>query len=143
MPADYLDLEITETILMTQAALPSLEALRRLGLRLVIDDFGTGFSSLAYLKRMPIDCLKIDRSFVAYAQTGVADVPISSAIVTIARNLGLRVVAEGIETEAQARILRDLGCDYLQGYYFARPLPAELAGQLMKTAASLQAAALG
>jgi diguanylate cyclase (GGDEF)-like protein/PAS domain S-box-containing protein len=143
MPAEYLDLEITETILMTQAALPSLEALRRLGLRLIIDDFGTGFSSLAYLKRMPIDCLKIDRSFVAYARTGVADVPISSAIVSIARNLGLRVVAEGIETEAQAQILRDLGCDYLQGYYFARPLSAELAGELMKTAREPQAAALG
>jgi diguanylate cyclase (GGDEF)-like protein/PAS domain S-box-containing protein len=133
MPAEFLDLEITETVLMTQAALPNLDPLKALGLRLVIDDFGTGFSSLAYLKRMPIGCLKIDKSFVAYAQSGqAADVPISTAIIAIARNLGLQVVAEGIETETQARLLRDLGCDLLQGYYFAVPSAPELVGAMIK-----------
>jgi EAL domain-containing protein (putative c-di-GMP-specific phosphodiesterase class I) len=72
---------------------------------------------------------------VAYAQNGVADVPISNAIIGIARNLGLRVVAEGIETEAQSRILREIGCDYLQGYYFAEPSPASLIGEMMKAPA--------
>jgi len=135
MPAEYLDLEITETVLMTEAALPSLEAVKALGVRLVIDDFGTGFSSLAYLKRMPIGCLKIDRTFVAYARSGVAaDIPISTAIIGIARNLGLQVVAEGIETETQARMLRDLGCDLLQGYYFAVPSSAEVIASMMKAA---------
>ena len=127
MPAEFLDLEITETVLMTQVALPNLDALKALGIRLVIDDFGTGFSSLAYLKRMPIGCLKIDRSFVAYAESGMAaDVPISTAIIGIARNLGLQVVAEGVETENQACLLRDLGCDFLQGYYFAVPSAPDL-----------------
>jgi diguanylate cyclase (GGDEF)-like protein/PAS domain S-box-containing protein len=133
MPAECLDLEITETVLMTQTALPDLDALKALGLRLVIDDFGTGFSSLAYLKRMPIGCLKIDRSFVAYAASGrAADVPISTAIIAIARNLGLQVVAEGVETENQARVLRDLGCDFLQGYYFAVPSSPELIAAMLK-----------
>ncbi len=135
MPAEYLDLEITERVLTTEAALPSLEAVKALGVRLVIDDFGTGFSSLAYLKRMPIGCLKIDRSFVAYARSGiVADVPISAAIIGIARNLRMQVVAEGIETETQARVLRDLGCDLLQGFYFAMPSSAELIATMMKAA---------
>ncbi len=133
MAAEFLDLEITETVLMTQAALPTLDSLKALGLRLVIDDFGTGFSSLAYLKRMPIECLKIDQSFVAYAQTGrAADVPISTAIIAIARNLGLQVVAEGIETETQASLLRDLGCDLLQGYYFAVPSAPELVAAMIR-----------
>ncbi len=132
MHPGYLDLEVTETVLMTQSTLPSLEALRGLGVRLVIDDFGTGYSSLSYLKQMPVSALKIDRSFVAYAQTSQADIPISSAIVSIAHNLGLEVVAEGVETEAQASILRDLSCDFLQGYYFARPAAAEVTGALLK-----------
>jgi diguanylate cyclase (GGDEF)-like protein/PAS domain S-box-containing protein len=132
MPPEYLDLEVTETVLMTQAALPCLEALRSLGIRIVIDDFGTGYSSLAYLKQMPISCLKIDRSFVAYARSSQTEVPISAAIVSLAHNLGLEVVAEGIETEEQSNILRDLGCDYLQGYYFACPAQAEITGALIE-----------
>ena len=76
MPPEYLDFDVTETVLMTQASFPCLEALRALGVRIVIDDFGTGYSSLAYLKQMPISCLKIDRSFVAYARSSRTDVPI-------------------------------------------------------------------
>jgi len=122
-----LRLEITETVVMHEApaALAKLEALKRLGVRLAIDDFGTGYSSLGYLKRFPVDTLKIDRSFVKGIGRDVEDTAIVRAVVTVAKSLGLSVTAEGIETEYQLGELRALGCDRAQGYFFAKPVPAD------------------
>jgi len=122
-------LEITETALMADpaAGLKVLQDLRSLGVELAIDDFGTGYSSLSYLKRFPVDVLKIDRSFVDGLGDDPEDTAIVTAIISLGRALGLRVVAEGVETERQLAELRRLGCDRAQGFMFARPGPA---GQL-------------
>src|SRR5688572_10821380 len=119
----YIELELTESLLMvnTEEAVRTLEYLKSLGLRLSIDDFGTGYSSLAYLKRFPIDALKIDRSFIDEITTDPDDATITRAVIGMAHNLGLKVVAEGVETEAQLSFLSAYGCDEAQGYYFARP----------------------
>ncbi len=119
-------LEITETALMADpaAGLKVLQALRGLGVELAIDDFGTGYSSLSYLKRFPVDVLKIDRSFVDGLGDDPEDTAIVTAIISLGRALGLRVVAEGVETERQLAELRRLGCDRAQGFMFARPGPA-------------------
>jgi diguanylate cyclase (GGDEF)-like protein len=137
---DRLQLEITESVLMEDAAttILTLNALNTLNVRLAIDDFGTGFSSLAYLKRFPLDTLKIDRLFIDKLDTDEDDAAIVRAIVTLAQTLGLTVVAEGIEREAQVGLLVGLGCEQGQGYHFARPLPpaaldALLAAQLAAT----------
>ena len=126
MSAKHLELEITEGALMDQGeeAEKRLAALKALGLRLSIDDFGTGWSSLAYLRRLPIDKLKIDRSFVRDMPGDPTAVEIASAIVSLAGNLGLEVLAEGVETREQFESLVQLGCDVVQGYLFAHPLPA-------------------
>jgi len=122
-----LSIEITEGVLMenlheTAAMLTDLQGL---GLRVSIDDFGTGYSSLAYLKRLPIDELKIDRSFLNGCPEDADAAAIVSAIVAMSKNLGLRVVAEGVETEAQLSFLRDLDCEQYQGFFFSKPLSAE------------------
>ena len=119
-------LEITETALMADpaAGLKVLQDLRGLGVELAIDDFGTGYSSLSYLKRFPVDVLKIDRSFVDGLGDDPEDTAIVTAIISLGRALGLRVVAEGVETERQLAELRRLGCDRAQGFMFARPAPA-------------------
>jgi EAL domain-containing protein (putative c-di-GMP-specific phosphodiesterase class I) len=116
-------LEITETTVMADAAasLEVLEKLRGLGVELAIDDFGTGYSSLSYLKRFPVDVLKVDRSFVDGLGTDPDDTAIVQAIMVLAHTLGLRVTAEGVETETQMRELLRLGCTRVQGYLFARP----------------------
>jgi EAL domain-containing protein (putative c-di-GMP-specific phosphodiesterase class I) len=98
--------------------------LRDLGLNISIDDFGTGYSSLAYLKRFPLNTLKIDRSFIKDIDTNSDDREITKAIIAMGQNLNLKVLAEGAETLEQVQILRDSGCDYIQGYYYSRPLPA-------------------
>jgi EAL domain-containing protein (putative c-di-GMP-specific phosphodiesterase class I) len=119
-------LEITESLLLEDPMLTAslLTELRGLGVRLSIDDFGTGYSSLAYLRRFPVDCLKIDRSFVCGLDADRDSRPIAAAIVEMAHALGLRVVAEGVETRGQLDALVDLGCDAAQGFLFAPALPA-------------------
>ena len=122
-----LELEITETSVMdrSEAGLRALADLRTLGVRLVLDDFGTGWSSLAYLRQMPLDMIKIDRSFVTQLDEADRNVAIVQAVLSLAHGLGISVVAEGIETPRQARRLRELGCDLGQGYVWSRPLAAE------------------
>ncbi len=128
-----LELEITESVVMDQSevGVRALGRLRELGVRLVLDDFGTGYSSLSYLKHLPLDTIKIDRSFVAGLEA-TADRSIVEAVIALAHGLGIGVVAEGIETDAQRRRLIELGCDLGQGYLFSRPVPAKDAGRLLK-----------
>jgi diguanylate cyclase (GGDEF)-like protein/PAS domain S-box-containing protein len=123
----HLEFEITESHLMADAreAADQLNAIKALGLQLSIDDFGTGYSSLAYLKRFPIDKLKIDQSFVRDMLDDPADLAIVRATIALGHTLGLRIVAEGVELAEQADLLQKLGCDELQGYYFAKPLTAQ------------------
>ncbi len=126
MPPDRLELEITESALMDVVETETkLKALKELGVRLSIDDFGTGFSSLAYLKRFPIDKLKIDQSFVRDIPDQRADMEIVSAIISLTKSLHLDVLAEGVETETQLEALRALDCTYAQGYLFSRPAAAD------------------
>ena len=121
-----LAIELTETALIDDSSVPaaSLRELKALGVKIVLDDFGTGYSSLSHLQRFPIDALKIDRSFVMHLGTGDANRAIVRAITAMASALGLEVVAEGVETADQAAEVRALGCDWAQGYHFARPAPA-------------------
>ncbi len=131
----YLELEITESTVMHNAphAIALLTQLKQMGIRIAIDDFGTGYSSLAYLKRFPIDSLKIDRSFVADVPQDPGNTAITQAIVAMAHSLGLKVIAEGVETAEQLVFLRDQGCEELQGYYFSRPLCVADATALLTT----------
>ena len=134
----HLVLEMTESMLVhdNRATLERLHALKALGVRLSIDDFGTGYSSLAYLERFPVDSLKMDRSFIASLTTGDAKSPLAEAVIGLGRILGLRVVAEGIETKAQWERLRVLGCGLGQGYHISYPLPAaEFEGLIAASAA--------
>ena len=121
---ERLCLEITENAVLDEVehAIATLEAIRDLGVRLAIDDFGTGYSSLSYLHRLPVDTVKIDRSFVAGLEGPDANWTIVAGIIGLGRGLGLEVVAEGVETEAQAMALRDLGCHRAQGFYFSPPV---------------------
>ncbi|HSP64357.1 MAG TPA: GGDEF domain-containing phosphodiesterase, partial [Pyrinomonadaceae bacterium] len=122
-----LELELTETSIMEnpEAAAVLLSKIRKLGARVAIDDFGTGYSSLSYLKRLPIDTVKLDRSFVKVATSHPDDAALVIAIITLAHDLGLKVIAEGVETEEQMNFLRLLRCDEAQGYLFSKPVPAE------------------
>ena len=124
---ECLHLEITESVMMRdpEGFIRTLNALRAIGVRIALDDFGTGYSSLSYLKQFPIDYVKIDRSFVRDISTDPMDAGICSAIIAMAHNLGMQVIAEGVETQAQADFLRRGGCDQLQGYLVGRPQPAE------------------
>ncbi len=127
LPARYLELEVTETSAMEHAGatINQLHELNRMGISLAIDDFGTGYSSLSYLKRFPIHKLKIDRSFVRDIHTDASDAAIAKSIIGLAHNMGLRVVAEGVEVNEQSEWLRDEQCDELQGYLFSAPVPPE------------------
>lgn len=133
--AGWLELEITESMLMhgAQRVIALMEELIALGVTLSLDDFGTGFSSLSYLKRFPIDAVKIDRSFVAGIPDDANDCAIAGAIVSMARQLGHRTVAEGVENDDQLVFLKSLGCDELQGYIYSRPLPAEEFAALVRS----------
>jgi diguanylate cyclase (GGDEF)-like protein len=121
-----LELEITESLIMEDVkhGISSLQAIRALGLTIAIDDFGTGFSSLSYLSKLPVDTLKIDRSFVSDMTLTPEGLALISTIINLAHALKLKVVAEGVETEEQARLLRLLNCDEMQGYLFSKPVPA-------------------
>ena len=121
-----IELEITETVLLEQSeeAVAALRRLKRMGVRIVLDDFGTGWSSLSYLKRFPLDGLKIDREFVSGLGVEPEDTAIVSAVLSMARALGLAVIAEGVETEEQLEWLRRLECPYAQGYLLGRPMPS-------------------
>jgi EAL domain-containing protein (putative c-di-GMP-specific phosphodiesterase class I) len=124
-----IDLEITESLVMDdiKASIEKLKAVRQLGVRVAIDDFGTGYSSLGYLAQLPVESLKIDRSFIVNMQADANAMTLVSTIISLAHSLRLKVVAEGVETEEQAKFLRLLRCDEMQGYLFSKPLPeAEL-----------------
>jgi diguanylate cyclase (GGDEF)-like protein len=132
--AAQLELEITESMLMTDPARAeaTLTRLSQIGLTLSVDDFGTGYSSLANLKRLPVDAIKIDKSFVMEMAVDASDAAIVRSTIDLAHNLGLRVVAEGVESEDAWRHLGALGCDYAQGFYLSRPLPAEAATRMIR-----------
>ncbi len=126
LPAEHLTLEITESALMKDAssAMGVLQSLKDLGVMLAIDDFGTGYSSLTYLQRFPLDIVKVDRSFVEELGVNTESEEIVFAVINLAHALGLRVVAEGVETAEQLEVLESFRCDLAQGYLFSRPLPA-------------------
>jgi diguanylate cyclase (GGDEF)-like protein len=126
--ANALELEITEGLIMAdvQNNIIRLRAIRALGVTIAIDDFGTGFSSLGYLAKLPVDTLKIDRSFIIDMTGGPEGLALVQTIITLAHSLKLKVVAEGVETEEQSRLLRLLSCDEIQGYLFSKPVPREI-----------------
>ncbi len=126
LPGACLELEITESLLMAddEAAARAVRAVRELGVHVAIDDFGTGYSSLAYLKHFPIESLKIDRSFVADLGRDSNDAAICAAIIAMGRQLGLKIVAEGVETREQLEFLTTHGCTLAQGFFIARPVEA-------------------
>lgn len=134
-PARQLVLEITEGMLIdnSEETIVWLKAFRDLGVTLAIDDFGTGYSSLSYLKRFPIDTLKIDREFVRDLTTDNDDALLVEAIISMAQSLRLRLIAEGVETHEQRCLLHSMGCEYLQGFHFARPMPASELDQWLQT----------
>jgi diguanylate cyclase (GGDEF)-like protein/PAS domain S-box-containing protein len=125
--AEGLELEITESVIMEDVknSIATLQAIRAMGVTIAIDDFGTGFSSLSYLAKLPVDSLKIDRSFIVDMTAGPEGLALVSTIISLAHSLKLRVVAEGVETEEQSRLLRLLGCDEMQGFLFSKPVPGE------------------
>ena len=143
MDPRLIELEITESVLMKNAAQAGdiLRTLKKSGVRISVDDFGTGYSSLGYLKSFPLDALKIDRSFVRDITSDPDDAMITSAVISLAHSLRLRVVAEGVETEAQLAMLAAKGCDEMQGYYYARPMPAADCGLFIREPRQLHIAA--
>ena len=128
-----LDVEITESVLVEdiEETTRKLQTLRRAGVEVSVDDFGTGYCSLSYLARLPVDVLKIDRSFVVKMRDAGYPRNIVAMIVSLAHTLGLKVIAEGVEDDEQVRLLRDLGCDQIQGYLVSRPVPAEEVAKLL------------
>jgi diguanylate cyclase (GGDEF)-like protein len=133
LEAAYLELEVTESVMMhdIEAVLTTLKNLKGIGIHLSIDDFGTGYSSLSYLQRFPLDALKIDRSFVSNIDKTEGSA-IALAIMALAKSLNLKVIAEGVETEHQVRILQEHGCEFMQGFLFSRPVPADEITRLLQ-----------
>lgn len=140
IPGERLGFELTESMMMhdLENTLTTLRDLQSLGALLSLDDFGTGYSSLSYLKRFPIDVLKIDRSFVRDIHENTDDAAIAHAVIAMGHRLGMRVVAEGVENLAQLALLREYGCDALQGFYFSRPVPAEEFTLMLRQGKSLE-----
>ena len=139
MPPDLLKLELTESLVMDDPDMAqiALKELKDLGVHLSLDDFGTGHSSMLYLRRFPFDQLKIDRGFVADITTDAAAAALMNGIISIAHNLHLETVAEGVETQEQLNFLIAAQCDILQGFLFSKPVPAEQYAQLRRTGANL------
>jgi EAL domain-containing protein (putative c-di-GMP-specific phosphodiesterase class I) len=108
-----------------------MHELKRLGVALLMDDFGTGYSSLGYLTRYPLDILKIDQSFVRDSESSAQKVSVIKTIISLAHGLGMKVIAEGVETDAQLKLLRELGCDKAQGYLFGRPMTADAVNDML------------
>ena len=135
LPPELLELEITETMLMhdIKAASLTVQNLSDLGVKLAIDDFGTGYSSLNYLKRFPIDTIKVDRSFVMDIPSSEDDMAITSAVIAMAHQLKMRVVAEGVETVKQLKFLKEQNCEYAQGYLFGKPMPLDAIRRLIES----------
>jgi diguanylate cyclase (GGDEF)-like protein len=138
----HLKLELTESLLLNTSLVvrEALASLRDLGVRLYIDDFGTGYSSLSYLQRFDADALKVDRSFVMRMLESEDSAELVRTIVNMAHNLGMQVVAEGVETKEQYTQLRDLGCEYVQGYLFSRPVPSAAVEDFLRTNGAIVAA---
>jgi diguanylate cyclase (GGDEF)-like protein len=134
--SERLDIEITESMLMEdiEGSIGKLKAVQSMGLNVAVDDFGTGYSSLSYLARLPINSLKVDRSFILQMTKSPEQMAIVSTVISLARALNLKVVAEGVETEEQASLLRLLRCDQVQGYLFGRPVPPEELAKLLPPA---------
>jgi EAL domain-containing protein (putative c-di-GMP-specific phosphodiesterase class I) len=126
-PAELLDLELTETIVFRnpEHAITILQGLRALGIQLALDDFGTGFSSLRHLQQYPINALKSDQSFIRNIATNERDATITRTVIAMAHSLGLRILAEGVETQEQLDFLREHGCEEVQGFIVSQPLPPE------------------
>jgi EAL domain-containing protein (putative c-di-GMP-specific phosphodiesterase class I) len=133
LPAEFLKLEVTESVAMENAehTINILNELKRIGVQLSIDDFGTGYSSLSYLHRLPFDTLKIDRAFVSRVDEKGENSEVLQTIISLAKNLKMRVIAEGIETESQLAVLQNLGCDFGQGYLLAKPQSRENTEKLL------------
>jgi EAL domain-containing protein (putative c-di-GMP-specific phosphodiesterase class I) len=136
LPASSLGLDITETVYIgaLEANTAALDRLMALGVRVSLDDFGSGYSSLSYLKRLPTDILKIDRSFTRGLGLEAEDTAIVQTVVDLAHILGMEVVAEGVEIGEQETLLREMGCDFGQGFHFSRPLPPEEASKFLRSA---------
>ena len=136
--AQYLEIELTETAVMSdpEESVDILERLSRMGVIVSVDDFGTGYSSMSYLRRFPIDKLKIDRSFITNVMTSADDAAIVQAIISLAHSLRLTVVAEGVETAEQVAFLQKHGCDQYQGYYFSRPVDAAAFAEMLRAGTS-------
>jgi len=134
LQAHFLELELTESQLLdnVESVISTFRQLRELGVKLAIDDFGTGYSSLSYLKRFPVDYVKIDQTFIRDLTPGSEDAAITRAIIAMAHSLELKVVAEGVETQAQMDFLKSQHCDEIQGYLISKPVPAEQFAQLLR-----------
>ena len=130
----FIEIELTESAIMSdaEASISTLERMKARGIVISIDDFGTGYSSLSYLRRLPLDILKIDQSFVRDITTDYNDAAIVRAIIGLARSLGIKVIAEGVEDEKQLSFLNDYGCNYGQGFLFGRPLLPEIFIELVR-----------
>jgi EAL domain-containing protein (putative c-di-GMP-specific phosphodiesterase class I) len=135
---EALELEITESVIMAniEETIPRLERLVEHGISIAVDDFGTGYSSLRYLARLPVAALKIDRSFIVKMTEHTDDMTLVTSIISLAHALGLKVVAEGVDSEEQAKFLRLMKCDIMQGYLFGRPQSADEIARLLKASAS-------
>ena len=127
LPSDWLEIELTESMAMKDIdmAVEQMNSLRKMGIKLAMDDFGTGYSSLSYIQIMPITLLKLDRSFIINIETDEIAQQIVKAVINIARSKKIETIAEGIENENQARILKEMGCQYAQGYLYGKPMPAD------------------